>query len=439
MEIGFIGIELEAQKLLLRIEKKGYSVSIFDKNENLLNDFMPSLKDKNIKGYKSIDKFVQSLKKPTIIFIMVADDMIDVILDELAPYLLVTDIVINCSNTYYLNTERRAIKHFFNFIFVGCGVLSEDNGAKNDPCLMPGGSINAWPTIKKLFHDISAKYERDGKIVFCCDWIGPGGSGQFVKMVHDGIKCSEMAILSEVYLCLKGSGMETTRISKLFSEWNEENGSYLLETASKILGQREDNIHIINKVVQQAPKEIVSEWFLKTAMECNESAVINAESIFSRILSCKNEKAFFLYKNLSIEAYDYELPISHLKHAYILARTVAYIQGFNLIKNMSNKRNWKIDLNVVARIWQCGSVIRSDFLEEIQNIISDENDELEFRQEYLKIIQKTILGLRMTILFSISKGIPVPAMKACLSYLDGLIDQRIPGEIVQWIHDYKDA
>jgi 6-phosphogluconate dehydrogenase len=132
-----------------------------------------------------VQELCAKLKRPRKIILLVkAGDAVDDFIKQLVPYLEKGDIIIDGGNSHYPDSNRRAEElEARGLLFVGSGVSGGEEGARYGPSLMPGGSEAAWEHIKKIFQSTAAQALGEP----CCDWVGPAGSGHYVKMVHNGI------------------------------------------------------------------------------------------------------------------------------------------------------------------------------------------------------------------------------------------------------------
>ena len=230
-DIGLIGLAVMGENLVLNMESKGFSVSVYNRTLQKVDDFIAGrASGKRIKGTYSIEELVSSLKRPRKIMIMVkAGKAVDDMIETLIPHLDKGDIIIDGGNTHFPDTNRRtAYVESKGLLFIGTGVSGGEEGALLGPSIMPGGSIAAWPEVKPIFQAIAAKVD-DGTP--CCDWVGENGAGHFVKMVHNGIEYGDMQLICEAYHLMKSLlGMSADEMHLVFREWNEgELDSHLIE------------------------------------------------------------------------------------------------------------------------------------------------------------------------------------------------------------------
>ena len=269
-DIGLIGLGVMGSSLALNIANHGYSIAVHNRSRKEIDDLINGrAKGKNIIGCEDIVDFVNSIKKPRKVMLMVvAGSVVDDYINKLIPYLDQGDIIIDGGNSHYPDTTRRTKSlEEQGFLFVGAGVSGGEEGALKGPSIMPGGSSAAWPEVKGIFQTISAKVENDEP---CCDWIGEDGSGHFVKMVHNGIEYGDMQLICEAYQIMKDLlGMSTDEIHDIFKQWNEgELSSYLIEITADILAFKEkDGTPLVDRILDTAGQKGTGKWTATVALE----------------------------------------------------------------------------------------------------------------------------------------------------------------------------
>jgi len=446
--IGLIGLAVMGENLVLNLENKGYSVAVYNRTHEKIDRFMKSrAKGKNIIPSYSIEEFVQNIEKPRKIMMMVrAGAAVDKTIEALIPYLDENDIIIDGGNSNYKDTNRRIdYVNSKNILYVGSGVSGGEEGALNGPSLMPGGNIEAWKEIKDIFQSISAKV---GDNEPCSNWIGPSGSGHFVKMVHNGIEYGDMQLISEIYdIMRKVLNLSNKKMKEIFKDWNtKELNSYLIEITSEILDFKDDdNTALVEKILDVAGQKGTGKWSVNAALDYNTDLSLITEAVFSRINSgsleqrkkSKIEYSSITYKNVQ----STEEIIKDLYSALFASKIISYAQGFNLIKKASDENNWNLDLSEIALMWRGGCIIRSSFLNNISEAFDNDNNlENLLVDPYFKdIILKTHQGLRDSLSLAITHGVSTPSLSAALSYFDSYISDRLPTNLIQAQRDYFGA
>ncbi len=447
-DIGVIGIAVMGENLILNMESKGFSVTAYNRTVDKVEKFVNGrAKGKNIFGAMSIEEFIGSLKSPRKVMLMVkAGRPVDDFIETLIPLLEPGDIIIDGGNSHFPDTERR-VKYVESkgLLYIGTGVSGGEEGALLGPSIMPGGSKAAWDSVKPIFQSIAAKVE-DGSP--CCDWIGDGGSGHFVKMVHNGIEYGDMQLINEVYHVMKDMlGMSADEMQKVFAEWNKgELNSYLIEITSDILAFKdEDGEPLINKILDTAGQKGTGKWTGTVALELGVPLTLIAESVFSRCLSALKEERVAASKVLSGPTPTFEGDkaafINDLRDALYAAKVISYAQGYQMIQAAELEYGWKLDYGSIAMMWREGCIIRSSFLGKIKEAF-DKNPGLQnlILDDFFKEkIQKAQAGWRRVVSAAVLNGIPVPCISAGINYFDGYRSARLPANLLQAQRDYFGA
>ena len=262
-DIGLVGLAVMGENLALNMESKGFHVSVFNRTVEKVDRFMAGRgKGRNFYGAHSLEDFIQSLKAPRKVFLMVkAGKPVDDFIESLIPLLDKGDIIIDGGNTHFPDTARRtAYVESKGLLYIGTGVSGGEEGALKGPSMMPGGSPAAWPFVKPIFQGISAKV-ADGTP--CCDWVGQGGAGHFVKMVHNGIEYGDIQLICECYQIMKDVlGMTNEEMHETFAEWNKGDlDSYLIEITRDILAKKdEDGNYVLDYILDTAGQKGTGKW-----------------------------------------------------------------------------------------------------------------------------------------------------------------------------------
>ena len=447
-DIGLIGLGVMGSSLALNMESNGYRVSVHNRTspqiDNLVNN---RSKNNNILGFVDLDDFVDSIKKPRKIMLMVvAGTVVDDYINKLIPLIDKGDIIIDGGNSHYPDTIRRTKElEDKGFQFIGAGVSGGEEGALKGPSIMPGGSVSAWPEVKGIFQAISAKVENNEP---CCDWIGEGGSGHFVKMVHNGIEYGDMQLICEAYQVMKDVlGMSNDEMHKVFKDWNEgELNSYLIEITADILKFKDkDGTYLVDNILDTAGQKGTGKWTATVALELGTPLTLIGEAVFSRYLSSikqERTKASKLLSGPNLEFVgDREQALNDIHDALYASKIVSYAQGYALLTKAAKEFNWNLNYGGIALMWRGGCIIRSAFLTKIKDAY-DTNSELQnlLLDPFFKDkINKSQGGWRGVCSMAISHGIPIPAMTSSLSYFDGYRTERLPANLLQAQRDYFGA
>ena len=456
--IGLIGLAVMGENLALNMESKGFTVAVYNRSvpgeEGVVDRFINGRgKSKRFIGTHSIEQLVDSVKSPHIIMMMVkAGRPVDELISQLLPFLSSGDVIIDGGNSDFHDTERR-VKELEKkgIYFVGTGISGGEEGALHGPSVMPGGSVEAWPLVKDILQGISAKLD-DGSP--CCEWIGAGGAGHFVKMVHNGIEYADMQVIGEAYDILRrGLGMDAEEIGDVFAEWNKGDlDSYLIEITAEILHHKdaETGKPFVDVVVDHAGMKGTGTWTVQTGLECGSPVAAIGEAVFARALSshgelredAQKEGLAGPNKTIDLAGEDKAAFVEDVRKALFASKVVAYAQGLNEIQDGAKEYGWDINLSEVARIWRGGCIIRAQFLlDRITEAFKGDNPpaSLLFDPYFEKIIGESQDAWRRVIVRAVEAGIPTPVFSSSLAYYDGLRSKRLPTALTQSQRDFFGA
>ncbi|HKL92482.1 MAG: decarboxylating NADP(+)-dependent phosphogluconate dehydrogenase [Bacteroidales bacterium] len=447
-DIGLIGLAVMGENLVLNMESKGYTVAVYNRTVSRVDQFIGGRgAGKKFIGAHSIEELVASLERPRKVMMLVkAGKPVDDFIDQLIPHLEPGDIIIDGGNSHFPDTIRRTqYVESKGLLFIGTGVSGGEEGALNGPSMMPGGSPEAWPAVKEIFQSISAKVD-DGAP--CCDWVGEGGAGHFVKMVHNGIEYGDMQIICEAYQLMKELlGMNADEMHEVFKEWNEGDlDSYLIEITRDIMAYREaDGSALVEKILDTAGQKGTGKWTGVTALDLGIPLTLIGESVFARCLSAQKdlrvEASKFLSGPGNVFEGDRRQMISDLKDALFASKIISYAQGYNLMMEAANEYGWNLNYGGIALMWRGGCIIRSVFLADIKKAF-DANPALSnlLLDPYFKEkVEAAQAGWRRVCATALSYGVPVPALTSALCYFDGIRSERLPANLLQAQRDYFGA
>jgi 6-phosphogluconate dehydrogenase len=427
---------------------KGFSVAVYNRTYEKTAKFLEGrAKGKEIGGYEGVGEFVASLKAPRKVMMMVkAGAPVDQFIEQVIPHLEPGDIVIDGGNSNYHDSVRRQeYLEEKGFKFIGTGVSGGEEGALKGPSIMPGGSESAWEHLEPIFTAASAKVD-DGSA--CCAWIGPGGAGHFVKMVHNGIEYGDMQLICEAYHFMESLlGMDAAEIHSVFAEWNRGDlSSYLIEITADITAYLdEDGQPILAKILDAAGQKGTGKWTVNAALDCGIPLSLISESVFARCLSSLKELRVAASTELRGPEYsfagDKQAILDDLGKALYAAKIISYTQGFGLLQAASEEFGWELDYAEIARIWRGGCIIRSVFLDRISDAFtaSPELANMLLDPYFKEQLLHSHAGLRRVLATGIAAGIPLPCHGAALNYYDGLRSARLPANLLQAQRDYFGA
>ncbi|MDF1568520.1 MAG: decarboxylating NADP(+)-dependent phosphogluconate dehydrogenase [Spirochaetaceae bacterium] len=451
-DIGLIGLAVMGQNLVLNMNDNGYTVAVFNRTYQKTQDFVegPAKGRETILSAQTLEEFVGYLAAPRKVMLMVkAGDVVDLWIDKLIPLLEKGDLIIDGGNSHFPDTIRRHEKlKAAGLLYIGTGVSGGEEGARHGPSIMPGGEPAAWPLVKPILQDISAKTD-DGEP--CCDWVGEGGAGHYVKMVHNGIEYGDMQLITEAYQLMKqGLGMTPDEMHEVFTEWNTGVlDSYLIEITRDILGFKDEKGEaLVEKILDTAGQKGTGKWTGVSALELGVPVTLIGEAVFSRCLSALKEERVAASKVLSGPATSFsgteaqkKAFVEDLEQALLASKIVSYSQGYMLMREAAKENGWNLNYGGIALMWRGGCIIRSVFLGEIKKAY-DENPELHnlLLADYFKnAVEQAQSSWRRVVAKAVELGIPVPAMSAALAFYDGYRSERLPANLLQAQRDYFGA
>lgn len=430
--------------LALNLADKGNRVAVYNRTPSVTEEFMAGeAADKDVTAATSLESFVASLDSPRVVLLMVtAGPPVDYVIEDLSPLLDAGDIIIDGGNSRYTDTARRCEDLVERGIrFIGMGVSGGEEGARHGPSLMPGGDPAAWPHVEEMLKEIAA-VAPDGKP--CADWLGPGGAGHYVKMVHNGIEYGDMQVIAEAYdLMRRGMGMVPADIADVFSEWNEGRlQSYLIEITSEILRATEKGKPLIDQILDAAGQKGTGKWTVISSMELGEPTALVAEAVYARIVSSEPARRRRVADLFGDEPRRLDgVTVDDIEASLYASKIVSYSQGFRLLDRASEENGWDLDLGLVASLWRAGCIIRARFLDDITAAYRSEPDLPELIEEgfFAGALTEAVGSWRQVVGGAVAAGLPAPAYSTALAYFDGMRSRRLPADLIQAQRDFFGA
>jgi len=449
---GLIGLAVMGENLARNIASRGNRVAVYNRTTSVVDTFMNGpAKGENFIGCHSIEELVKSVARPRKIMMMVkAGKPVDELIDQLIPLLEPGDVIIDGGNEHYTNSERRT-KYIESkgLLFIATGVSGGEEGALKGPSLMPGGSPAGWPLVKPIFQSIAAKVGPNNDIP-CCEWVGPGGAGQYVKMVHNGIEYGDMQLICEAYFLLKSiAGLSNEELYDVFSEWNcGELDSYLIEITRDIFSVKdaETGKYMVDLIMDKAGAKGTGKWMSQLALDLGVPSTLVTEAVYARCLSALKDARVRASKVLPGPGDvkftgDRKAFIEEVRQALYASKIASYAQGFVQLQAAAAEHQWPLNYGNIALLWRGGCIIRARFLERIKEAF-DADAKLEnllLAPYFQKAVNNAQAAWRRVLVTAIQHGIAVPGFTTALTYYDGYRTERLPANLLQAQRDYFGA
>ncbi len=444
-DFGFIGLAVMGQNLVLNMDRNGFKVAVYNRTTATKDEFLAgAAKGTHVGGGSTIEEFLGMLKTPRKIQIMVkAGAAVDAVIEQLLPHLDAGDLIIDGGNSFFPDTERREKELAAKGIrFMGLGVSGGEEGALWGPSLMPGGSQEAYDLVEPVLTAISAKAPSDGAP--CVTYLGPGGAGHYVKMVHNGIEYGDMQLIAESYDILKRVlGLSNEELADVFTEWNKgELSSFLIEITAQIFKKADDQGQpgaLVNYVLDKAGQKGTGKWTTQNALDLGAATHTMTAAVEARIISSYKDQRVAASKSLSgpstTGAYkgDKAAFIEAVRRALYCSKICSYAQGMALIKQASDEYHYNVPIGKTAAIWRAGCIIRAVFLEDITAAFDGDPTlaNLLLAPKFQATINSYQADWRLAVTEAITAGVPAPAFSASLAYYDSYRSESLPANLIQ--------
>ncbi len=448
-DIGLIGLAVMGQNLVLNMNDHGYTVVVFNRTVSKVDDFLNSTaKGTKVIGAHTLKEFFAALKRPRkVMFMVKAGAPVDDLIAECLPFLDKGDVVIDGGNSHYPDTERRMQElQAKGILYSGTGISGGEEGARHGPSMMPGGNPDAWPLLKPIFQAISAKAVEDG--LPCCDWVGSGGAGHYVKMVHNGIEYGDMQLITEAYTLLHHFvGCSADELKEIFDTWNAGVlNSFLIDIAAQVFAFKDtDGKPLLDKILDVAGQKGTGKWTAISALDLGLPVTLIAEAVLARCLSAVKEErlqAEKLYPHPKpVFKGDKKQFIEDVRQALYASKIISYAQGFMLMRGAAKEMHWKLNYGGVALMWRAGCIIRSRFLNDIKKAYDKSPDltNILFNDYFKAEVSKAEESWRRVVSQAALAGIPTPCFATALSCLDGYRTGQLGANLIQALRDFFGA
>jgi len=439
-QFGVLGLAVMGQNLALNVASKGFSVAVFNRTAARTDEFMATgAEGRNIQATHSHEEFCNALARPRKILLMVkAGSPVDEQITLLKPHLDEGDVLIDGGNSFYRDTERRGRELSEDAVlYIGTGISGGEEGALHGPCIMPGGQKKAYEAVEDILRKMAARTD-DGA---CCAYMGPGGAGHYVKMVHNGIEYGMMQILAEAYDILKRVvGLSPAEIHGVFTEWNaEELGGYLMEITRDIMARQDDFTDgaLVEMVLDTAKQKGTGKWTSQDAFDVGVPVPTITAAVEARVISGYRDERLEAEKAIKIRQKAFkgnrDKTVAYVRSATYASIITSYAQGMMLLKWAGDGNDYKLNLSEIARIWKGGCIIRSKLLDPIKLAYKRKRKlpNLVVAPFFKRALKKANAGWRRTIKLAVDHGIPTPTMSASLAWFDSYRTGRLPANLTQ--------
>jgi 6-phosphogluconate dehydrogenase len=447
-DIGIIGLGVMGANLALNLSDKGYRVSVYNRTSAVSSEFIATHgQGRAIAVADNLQQLVSQLGSPRVILLMVtAGRAVEAVIEQLQPLLEPGDILIDGGNSNYQDSNRRWLAlAAWGIHFVGMGVSGGEDGARFGPSLMPGGAAAAWPGIRDMFQAIAAQV--DG--VPCCQWLGDGGAGHYVKMIHNGIEYGDMQLIAEVcHLMQHALGLSHDEMADCFADWNGGRlESYLIEITARILRQRDrDGSPLVERILDTAGNKGTGVWTAHDALDNAVPLTLISEAVHARMLSARKSERVAAAALLGsvptlVPESERSMYLDALHDALYAAKLVSYTQGFMLMQSAAKTNGWALPFGDIALLWRAGCIIRSRFLGDIKNSFEREPVPPSLLQDpfFAAEVKASESGWRLAVMLAVGHGIAAPALSSALSFYDGYRCAYGSANIIQAQRDFFGA
>ena len=447
-DIAVYGLGVMGRNIALNMLDHGLRVTVYNRTAAVTEAFVAAIPaDTPLHASFDLADLADSLARPRVIFLMAtAGKVVDLVIDSLLPHLEEGDVIIDGGNSYFQDSQRRwETLREHGIRFLGMGISGGEEGARHGPSIMPGGDPQAWPLVRDMFQRIAAKAD-DGEP--CCRWVGEGGAGHYVKMIHNGIEYGDMQLIAEAWQLMRdGLGMTAVEIAETFAQWNRGLlSSYLIEITAAILRVTEtDGTPRVDHILDAAGQKGTGRWTAIDALEVGVPLTLISEAVFARTLSSmKDERVAAAQKLGGITpgfSGDRTRMLDSIHDALYAAKIISYAQGFLQMRTAANEYGWTLEFGEIALLWRAGCIIRSGFLDDIKKAFDRRRDlpSLLFDDFFATALRDAAAGWRDAVMLGVASGVPLPALGSALSFYDGYRSATLPANLLQAQRDYFGA
>jgi 6-phosphogluconate dehydrogenase len=433
--VGLIGLAVMGQNLALNLAEHGNSIAVFNRTSRVTDAFVAANRQSfPVEGAASLAELVKMVEPPRRLILMIkAGSAVDDLLADLLNLLSEGDVVIDGGNSLFTDTERRQrVAADRGVAYVGAGISGGEEGARHGPSIMPGGNEEAWSLIAGMLQGIAARTPAGEA---CCEWLGPGGSGHFVKMVHNGIEYGDMQIIAEAFHLMQAAGMKVPEMAEAFRGFAKGRlSSFLIDITAQILEKLDDDgTPLIHHVLDAAAQKGTGKWTVQSSLDLGQPATLIAEAVYARMVSSFKEQRVTASAVLSGPTSDVKVDLGDIESALYGSKIVSYAQGFMLLSAASEEYRWGLELAKVSPLWRAGCIIRAAFLDDITRAFRNDPNlpNLMLDAYFTEALAGAQQGWRRVVAGAVSGGIPVPAYSSALAFYDSYRSEHLPANLIQ--------
>jgi 6-phosphogluconate dehydrogenase len=436
------------QNFALNMAEHGFKVAVCNRSPAKVEQTVSRAKEEGnlpLTGYTDVAQFIANIAKPRkVVILVMAGKPVDATIEVLSKHMEKGDIIIDGGNEWFPNTLRRAKElEAFGINFIGMGISGGEEGARKGPSLMPGGPKESYDALAPIILKCAAQVDGDA----CTGYCGPIGSGNYIKMVHNGIEYGDMQLIGECYDILKNvCGMSNKEMAELFKQWNTtELDSYLIEITATILAKDDDQGaggQVVDHILDKTGSKGTGRWTVQEAAEQSVAAPTLAASLDARYMSARKDERVAASKILSGPTEECKVDtkqiVEDLKAALYCAKIASYAQGLSLIRAASDKNGWNVDLGLCSQMWRGGCIIRAKLLKGIKEAMEKDTNlaNLMVDPGFAADLNSRQMAWRRAITLGVANGIAMPSMSAALAYYDQYRRENLPANLIQGQRDF---
>jgi len=438
-QVGVIGLGTMGSALARNIANHGFKVSVWNRTHEKVVDFVKNYGEEKFYGAENFEDFVESLGEPRRVILMLpAGAPTYEVLDLLKATLQQGDSILEGGNSFYRDTEELVAEFAeLGIYFLGTGISGGEDGALKGPSIMPGGSKEGWEEFADILKSIAAA-DFGGKA--CTAYMGSGGAGHYVKMIHNGIEYAEMQVLSEAYDLLRSLfQLKQEEIVEIFEKWSGgELDSFLLDISVEVLRKKEEGAFLLDLILDKAEQKGTGQWTTEEALRLGIPAPSFANAVFARAFSAEKENRVRLSQNYPLVATSPKMLVSefaeHLEKAILASRVAHFEQGLSILVAADKEYGFGLNFQEILRVWQGGCIIRCKVLQNFSGVLNHASNLYAglWTEQTLKSAHES---WKKVVATSVEHSIPVPGLSGALTHFESMRSEHLPANFIQGLRD----